>query len=216
MALAPPDRETPTARRRRAACLAAILMLASLPAAAQIYTGTSAAGTTVLSNHASQDAPHLLVAAPAPVAAATPPVSPSATPGAARGPEPAPLAPRELDVEIRSAASRHSLPVPLLTAVVAVESRFDPRALSVKGAQGLMQLMPSTAQRFGVKDPFSVRENLRGGSAYLRYLMDLFNGDISLALAAYNAGEGAVMRAGRRIPAFPETQQYVARILAML
>ena len=115
---------------------------------------------------------------------------------------------------IRDAARRHAVSESLLTAVIAVESGFDPRAVSPKGAKGLMQLMPATARRFGVKDVFAVHDNLQGGAAYLRQLITLFENDLSLALAAYNAGEGAVMRAGRRIPAYPETREYVAKVLA--
>jgi lysozyme len=104
----------------------------------------------------------------------------------------------------------------LLTAVIAVESGFDERAVSSKGAKGLMQLMPATARRFGVRDVFAAEQNLRAGAAYLRTLMNQFPENLQLALAAYNAGEGAVLRAGRRIPAFPETQQYVRKVLARL
>lgn len=102
----------------------------------------------------------------------------------------------------------------LIAAIAAAESRFDPTARSPKGAQGLMQLMPATARRFGVKDVWNVEDNLRGGAAYLRWLLDLFGGDVSLAVAAYNAGENAVLRAGRRIPEFSETRHYVPRVLA--
>ncbi len=102
----------------------------------------------------------------------------------------------------------------LIAAVAAAESRFDPTARSPKGAQGLMQLMPATARRFGVKDVWKVEDNLRGGAAYLRWLLDLFGGDVSLAVAAYNAGENAVLKAGRRIPAYSETRNYVPRVLA--
>jgi soluble lytic murein transglycosylase-like protein len=102
----------------------------------------------------------------------------------------------------------------LIAAVAAAESRFDPTARSPKGAIGLMQLMPATAERFGVQDIWAVEDNLRGGAAYLRWLLDLFGGDISLAVAAYNAGEHAVLKAGRRIPAFGETLSYVPRVLA--
>ena len=126
------------------------------------------------------------------------------------------MPPAALDSDIRAAAQTHGLPLPLLSAVISVESGFDPRAVSPKGARGLMQLMPATAKRFGVNDVFAVSDNLRGGAAYLRHLMDLFDSDLNLVLAAYNAGEGAVMRAGRRVPAFPETQQYVAKVLSRL
>lgn len=102
----------------------------------------------------------------------------------------------------------------LIAAVAAAESGFDPMARSPKGALGLMQLMPATARRFGVQDIWKVEDNLRGGAAYLRWLLDHFGGDISLAVAAYNAGEHAVIKAGRRIPAYAETLRYVPRVLA--
>jgi soluble lytic murein transglycosylase-like protein len=102
----------------------------------------------------------------------------------------------------------------LIAAVAAAESRFDPTARSPKGALGLMQLMPATAARFGVRDVWAVEDNLRGGAAYLRWLLDLFGGDVRLTVAAYNAGEQAVLKAGRRIPAFSETRNYVPRVLA--
>jgi soluble lytic murein transglycosylase-like protein len=89
------------------------------------------------------------------------------------------------------------------------ESAFNGSAVSVKGASGLMQLMPATATRFGVRNIFDPRENVLGGTKYLRWLLDRFNGDVRLALAGYNAGEGAVEFYGYRIPPFLETQNYV-------
>jgi soluble lytic murein transglycosylase-like protein len=96
-------------------------------------------------------------------------------------------------------------------AVVEVESNFDPRARSHKNAQGLMQLIPATAERFGVDDVWDPEQNLRGGMSYLRWLLDHFDGDIKLALAGYNAGEQAVRR-HRGIPPYAETRAYVERI----
>ena len=95
--------------------------------------------------------------------------------------------------------------------IIAVESRFDPEAQSHKMARGLMQLMPATAARFGVEDATDPEQNLRGGMAYLRWLLIRFDGDLELALAGYNAGEGAVKRF-EGIPPYRETQQYVERI----
>lgn len=187
--------------------------LAAAGAQAQIYAGVSDSGGIVLSNHASQATPTLYVSgAPTPRADLVPTLVPEANvQPAAQAPTAAPAA---LVPMIRDAAREHALSATVLTAVIAAESGFNPRAVSRKGAQGLMQLMPETARRFGVKDAFSVRDNLRGGATYLRELLRLFEGDLSLALAAYNAGEGAVQRAGRRIPPYRETQDYVAKVLA--
>ncbi len=99
----------------------------------------------------------------------------------------------------------------LVIAVIEAESGFDPRARSPKGAMGLMQLMPETAKRFGVRDPWDPVQNLRGGMAYLRWLLDRFDGKLSLVLAGYNAGEKAVERY-RGVPPFGETRRYVQRI----
>jgi soluble lytic murein transglycosylase-like protein len=110
---------------------------------------------------------------------------------------------------IDSIARRHGVDPLLVRAVIRVESNFDPRAVSPKGAAGLMQLMPETAQRYGVDNRFDPAQNIDGGVRYLRDLMAMFPGNLSLALAAYNAGEGAVLKYGRRIPPYPETQQYV-------
>lgn len=102
----------------------------------------------------------------------------------------------------------------LLHAIIHVESRYQPSAVSRKGATGLMQLMPATAKRYGVVDLFDPWQNLHGGAQYLRYLLDQFHDDVPLALAAYNAGENAVMRFGRRIPPFRETMNYVGLVQA--
>jgi len=112
-------------------------------------------------------------------------------------------------------APEYRLDPNLVLAVVEVESNFDPKALSPKNAQGLMQLIPETAQRFGVKDVWDPEQNLRGGMAYLRWLLDHFNGDVKMALAGYNAGEGAV-RSHRGVPPYNETRAYVKRIARRL
>lgn len=115
------------------------------------------------------------------------------------------------DKWIRQAATLYQIPEELVRSVIKVESDYDPRAISHAGAQGLMQLMPETGARMQVRDPFDPRENIFGGVRYLRVLANLFNGDLDLTIAAYNAGEGAVERAGG-IPAYPETQDYVVRV----
>ena len=121
---------------------------------------------------------------------------------------PAPLAPF-----IQEAALVFRLPGPLIEALIKVESNFIPWAVSPKGAMGLMQLMPGTAEFLGVKEPFSPRENILGGTRYLRHLLDLFNGSLPLALAAYNAGYQRVISAGYQVPAIKETQDFVTQVL---
>lgn len=112
---------------------------------------------------------------------------------------------------IRQAADRHQMDPDLIHAIINVESGYDSRALSPKGAMGLMQLIPATARRFGVEDPFDPKQNIEGGTSYLKYLLDLFGNDLALSLAAYNAGENSVLREGG-IPPFPETRQYVRKV----
>ena len=116
---------------------------------------------------------------------------------------------------IRDAAQRHGVPEELVAAVIRVESGFNVRAVSRKGARGLMQLMPGTAAILGVRDSFDPAENIDGGVRHLRGLLDRFGNNVQLALAAYNAGEGAVNSYGG-IPPYPETQAYVGRILAII
>jgi soluble lytic murein transglycosylase len=115
------------------------------------------------------------------------------------------------DVAARE-AERHGLDPRLVRAVIYVESGEDPRAVSPKGAQGLMQLMPRTAEELGVGNPFRPRENIQGGVSYLAAMLQRFGGNVELALAAYNAGPGAVQRHGG-VPPYPETQRYVKKVL---
>jgi hypothetical protein len=115
------------------------------------------------------------------------------------------------DTWIRQAATLYQIPEELIRAIIKVESDYDPRAISHAGAQGLMQLMPETATRMQVHDPFDPRESIFGGTRLLRVLANTFNGDLDLTVAAYNAGEGAVTRTGG-IPPYPETQDYVVRV----
>jgi soluble lytic murein transglycosylase-like protein len=119
----------------------------------------------------------------------------------------------QYDAIIERAAVAASLEPDLLRAVIVVESGFNSRAVSKRGAVGLMQLMPATANRFGVSNPFDPRENVHAGARYLKFLIDRFGQNVRLALAAYNAGEDAVERNGGQIPPFTETMAYVPRVL---
>ncbi len=143
-----------------------------------------------------------------------PPLDPAYQRFVIRSPAPTasrPTVPGGYSAEIQEAAHRHGVDARLVNAVIAVESAGNPRAVSSKGAQGLMQLMPATADGLGVRDPFNPRDNIDGGVRHLRGLLDSF-GDLSLALAAYNAGAEPV-RSYRGIPPYQETQDYVRKIL---
>lgn len=129
-----------------------------------------------------------------------------------------------LQGQLAAASQSHGVDYALLKAVVATESAFDTKAVSPKGAVGLMQIMPATAQRYGVRSepgsPIASKLtnpalNIQTGTHYLADLLRLYGGETELALAAYNAGEGAVLRAGKRIPNFRETQQYVKKVMAL-
>jgi soluble lytic murein transglycosylase-like protein len=119
----------------------------------------------------------------------------------------------QFDSIIEHAAVSAAIEPNLLRAVIVVESGFNCRAVSKRGAVGLMQLMPATASRFGVSNPYDARQNVHAGARYLKFLIDRFGHDIRLALAAYNAGEDAVARNGGQIPPFSETMAYVPRVL---
>ncbi len=121
-------------------------------------------------------------------------------------------APQTINRYIQLAAASHQVDPLLIKAVIKAESNFDPTALSPKGAQGLMQLMPGTAKDMEVNDPFDPLQNINGGTKYLRYLLDNFKGNVELSLAAYNAGPGNVAPYGV-VPGFPETQNYVAKVM---
>ncbi len=118
--------------------------------------------------------------------------------------------PQTINAFILAAATEHGVDPFLIKAIIKAESNFDPTAVSPKGAQGLMQLMPATARGLQVSDPFDPRDNISGGTKYFRFLLDSYEGDVELSLAAYNAGPGNVKNA---IPNFPETRTYVAKVL---
>ena len=116
---------------------------------------------------------------------------------------------------IETAAKHHGVDVALVHAVITAESGYNPKAVSRAGAQGLMQLMPDTARRFGVQNSFDPAQNIHGGVKYLSELLAMFNGNKELAVAAYNAGENAVIRHGNRIPPYAETTHYVPKVLGL-
>ena len=116
-----------------------------------------------------------------------------------------------LDRIVQQAAERHNLDPALVKAVISTESGWNPWAISRKGAVGLMQLIPATAERFGVGNAFDPAQNVEGGTSYLKQLLDHYNGDLTKSLAAYNAGERAVDQSGG-IPAYPETERYVQKV----
>lgn len=188
----------------------AAIVAGAAPAEAQIYTWRDANGSLVLS-----DRPLSPDAETYPVATATR-VSPSLPAGSS-----APLrvarravSRRSLDYDdlIEQHAASHGVRADLVRAVIQVESAFDPRARSPKGAMGLMQLMPATAAEMGVRDPYDPADNIRGGVAYLRQLLNRYGDDEELALAAYNAGPTAVDEYGRTVPPYRETQRYVSLV----
>jgi len=170
-----------------------------VPAEAQIYAWRDANGTLVLSDRKLDEGARTFSVPEAP---------------SIRSTRPAPvLAVRErYEPLIQEHAGRHSLRPELVRAVIQVESGFNSRARSPKGAMGLMQLMPATARELGVDDPYDPDANIRGGTTYLRRLIDRYEGNEELALAAYNAGAAAVDRYGRVVPPYRETQDYVKRI----
>jgi hypothetical protein len=118
----------------------------------------------------------------------------------------------KIDSFIVESGARNGVDPVLIYSIMHQESSFKRGAISPKGARGLMQLMPGTAARFGVSNIFDPRQNIEGGTRYMRFLLNFFGGDVALALAGYNAGEGAVLKYGRRVPPYRETQEYVRRI----
>ncbi len=120
---------------------------------------------------------------------------------------------KTIDIWVIQASRKHDLDPLLIIAQMRQESVFRTHAVSTKGATGLMQLMPATAKRFGVKNIHDPKQNIEAGAKYMRWLMDEF-GDTELALAGYNAGEGAVIKSGYNIPPYRETQNYVRRVMA--
>lgn len=174
---------------------------------AQVFSGLSESGSIVLSSFAGVESPTLLLEAEK--SAVQQSVSILATAHYLD------TIPPTFKPFIEEASATFRVPPELIHAVITVESNYNQLALSPKGARGLMQIMPATATRFGSNGNFEPRQNILTGSRYLRWLLDYFNNDIELTIAAYNAGEGAVMRAGRKIPRFTETENYVPKVLSV-
>jgi soluble lytic murein transglycosylase-like protein len=166
---------------------------------AQIYAWRDANGTLVLSDRAIDAPTDVYTVAGAPTYVTTRPVEDQSEHD-------------RFEPLIQEHATRRSLRPELVRAVIQVESGFNPRALSPKGAMGLMQLMPATARSLGVNNPWDPAQNIRGGTDYLRQLLDEYDGNEELALAAYNAGAGAVAKYGRRVPPYRETRDYVRKV----
>jgi soluble lytic murein transglycosylase-like protein len=180
---------------------AAMVAAFPLPAAAQIYLRTDPHGREIWSDRPI-DQPTAVYAVPgASTQYSTRPVADAASAS-------------DYDSLVIEHATRQALRPELVRAVIQVESGFNPRALSPKGAMGLMQLMPATARTLGVRNAFDPAENIRGGTTYLRRLLDRYDGNEELALAAYNAGAGAVDRYGKQVPAYRETRDYVKKVSA--
>jgi soluble lytic murein transglycosylase-like protein len=174
---------------------------------AQVFSGLSENGSIVLSSFADASAPTLLLdAEKVPIQHTTSAI------GSAHYLD---TIPPTFKPFIEEASATFRVPPELIHAVITVESNYNQLALSPKGARGLMQIMPATATRFGSNGNFEPRQNILTGSRYLRWLLDYFNDDMELTIAAYNAGEGAVMRAGRKIPRFTETENYVPKVLSI-
>src|SRR6204780_70656 len=215
--------------------LAAAWLLLPAPSAAQIAASVDQNGkmTFVNSNsqpHASRSAIAASSARPEasrdistesaatakPHRAAQPPAPPAIPATADEFATAPPIAPTEestdpMDRMVRDAAERHKVDPALVKAVISTESGWNPRAVSPKGAVGLMQLIPETAQRYGVGNLFDPAQNVEGGTTYLKWLLDRYNGDLPRTLAAYNAGEHAV-DLYRGVPWYPETQKYVQKV----
>lgn len=185
-------------KRLRCTCLAAVCLAIALPAEAQIYTWRDANGNLVLSNKRAGSVLRTYAVPDVESVGVTRPVAWSQN--------------RLYDELIEEHARINGVRRDLVRAVVHVESGFNPSARSPKGALGLMQLMPGTIREFGVRNPFNAAENIRAGVSYLRQLLDRYGNNEELALAAYNAGPGAVDRHGQAVPPYRETKDYVTRV----
>ncbi len=173
----------------------------AVPASAQIYSWRDAQGVLVVSDRPRQDT-GVMTTYEVPGSREVRATRPTERPARSAG----------YDELIDTHASAQGISPELVRAVIQVESGFNAMAVSSKGAMGLMQLMPATARELGVQNPFHPEENIRGGVTYLRQLLDLYDSDIELALAAYNAGPGSVAKYGGAVPPYRETRDYVKKI----
>jgi soluble lytic murein transglycosylase-like protein len=186
---------------RTLALVLATALLTPMSAEAQIYAWRDVKGTLVLSDRKLSDGAVTYAVPDAPTIRATTPLAVATYRD-------------KFEPLVQEHARRHALRPDLVRAVIQVESGFNPQARSPRGAMGLMQLMPKTATELGVRNPYDPAENIRGGCTYLRKLMDRYNGNEELALAAYNAGAEAVDRHGKTVPPYQETRDYVKRVAA--
>jgi soluble lytic murein transglycosylase-like protein len=193
----------PSRPARTGLLVAALLSAFAAPATADIYAGRDASGVPVFSDRPGDELVFYLGTDDLP----------TQSPARQQGAEAFRAGMKRHDTQIRLAAQENGIEPALLHAVVQVESGYNPRAVSAKGAVGLMQLMPTTARALGVRNSVDPQANLRGGARLLRNLITTFEGDLALALAAYNAGETAVRRYAMQVPPYAETRSYVAAVL---
>ena len=180
---------------------------ATAPSQAAIYTFEDAQGVTHFSDRSDDPRAHVFIADPEPSPASAMPHGLGGIGLSLRS-----VVPR-YHREISEAARNYQVDAALVHAVIEVESGYNARAVSPKGALGLMQLMPDTARQFQVRNPFNVQDNIQGGVRLLRALLDQYHNQLELTLAAYNAGSGQVEKYGRTIPPFSETRQFVPAVL---
>ncbi|MCB6185205.1 lytic transglycosylase domain-containing protein [Leeia sp. TBRC 13508] len=199
------------------ASLAALLASIILPASADIYAFVDETGVAHYSNEQLDDRYTLFKRENAPTLSDSEPLSvqQKVTPKTNFVPNAPGVEKRRKQFAkiVQKVAKETKISPSLLDAIITAESGYQPNAVSPRGALGMMQLMPVTAARYGVTDPLNAEQNIRGGAKYMRDLLKMFNQNLELAVAAYNAGEGSVIRAGYAVPKFKETQNYVPKVI---
>jgi hypothetical protein len=201
--------------RRLAACLPLALLLSASTARAELYSYLDEDGQWHFTNVPTEARYKRVRTNDVAGVYQTSPGGSRPAAGGATGGAGAPRRCSAYQEHIRGAADRYNLPEALIHAVMEVESNCNHRALSDKGAMGLMQLMPGTAKEMYVQDAWLPEQNIEGGARYLRLLANQYSGDLTLTLAAYNAGPDAVRRAGAAVPNIPETREYVRKVVAL-